>query len=351
MPSLTSLDDLAAAGLLPAAAAADPALAAVAARYAVAVTPHLAAAMEDAPDGPLARQFLPEAREGEPDPLARPDPIGDRDHSPVEGIVHRYPDRVLLKAVHVCPVYCRFCFRREAVGPAGDGTLAPEALERALGYVREHPEVWEVILTGGDPLALSARRLDAILSGLAAIPHVGAIRLHTRVPLVDPDRIGAPLVAALRGPLARGKAVWVALHANHPDEFLPEGRAALARLADAGIALVSQTVLLRGINDDPGTLAALMRRFVESRVKPYYLHHPDLAPGTAHWRVPIEEGQRIVAALRGRVSGLCQPRYVLDLPGGHGKADLGLPEWRTAGDGHAVRGWRGDWHAYPPAEA
>jgi lysine 2,3-aminomutase len=319
----------------------------VAERYAVAISPAMAALIDPAaPDDPIARQFVPQARELETRPEERADPIGDAAHSPVEGIVHRYPDRVLLKAVHVCPVYCRFCFRREMVGPQGLGTLSAEALAGALAYIADHPEIWEVILTGGDPLVLSPRRLREIMDGLAAIPHVKIVRFHTRVPVVEPERIDTALIGAL---LASRKTVYVALHANHPRELTEGARAACARLVDAGIAMVSQTVLLRGVNDDAGTLAALMRAFVETRVKPYYLHHPDLAPGTSHFRLSIEEGQALVAALRGRVSGLCQPTYVLDIPGGHGKAPLGAHV--VSSDGcYTITDWQGGEHAYPPQD-
>jgi len=295
-------------------------LEAVAARYAISVTDTVAMLIDPTdPADPIARQYVPDAAElnrlaGEMD-----DPIGDHPHSPVEGIVHRYPDRVLLKAVHVCPVYCRFCFRREMVGPEGDGTLSGAALEAAFGYIAAHPEVWEVIITGGDPLVLSPRRLETIMRGLAAIGHVKVVRFHSRVPVADPARIDDALVAALT---ASGKTVYVALHANHPRELTAEAEEACRRLIAGGIAMISQSVLLRGVNDDPAVLASLMRRFVEMRVKPYYLHHPDLAPGTSHFRLSIEEGRAIVSEMRRQVSGLCWPAYILDIPGGHGKVPL-----------------------------
>jgi lysine 2,3-aminomutase len=324
-----------------------PELQRVAERYAVAITPAVAGLIDrDDPNDPIARQFVPDLAELTVTPEERADPIGDLTHSPVEGIVHRYPDRVLLKAVHVCPVYCRFCFRREMVGPEGLGTLTPEQLDAAIGYIREHTEVWEVILTGGDPLVLSARRLGEMMARLRDIPHVKVVRFHSRVPVVEPERVDETLVEALK---ASGKATYVAVHANHPRELTEVARAAIGRLVDAGIVMLSQSVLLRGINDDPETLAALMRGFVECRVRPYYLHHPDLAPGTSHFRVSIEAGQRLVAGLRGRISGLAQPTYVLDIPGGHGKAPLAAANVRPAGDGcYTVSDWRGGEHRYPP---
>ncbi|MBP1871236.1 lysine 2,3-aminomutase [Ensifer adhaerens] len=319
----------------------------VAERYAVAISPVIAKLIDrNDPNDPIARQFVPDSAELTLLPEEREDPIGDKPHSPVAGIVHRYPDRVLLKAVHVCPVYCRFCFRREMVGPQGLGTLTPAELDAAIAYITEHEEIWEVILTGGDPLVLSPRRLAEIMERLKPIDHVKIVRFHTRVPVVEPERINADLVAALK---ASGKATYVALHANHPRELTPEARDASARLIDAGIVMVSQSVLLKGVNDDADVLASLMRAFVETRIKPYYLHHPDLAPGTSHFRLSIEEGQALVASLRGRVSGLCQPAYILDIPGGHGKAVISAASIAADGGGcYTVTDFRGNEHTYPP---
>ena len=316
-----------------------PTLERVAARYAVAITPVMADLIEAA-DSPLGRQFLPTEAELIQAPNEQADPVGDDVHSPVEGIVHRYPDRVLLKANHACAVYCRFCFRREMVGPEGVRPLSPRALDAAMAYVAGRPEVWEVIVTGGDPLILSPRRLGDIMARLSRIDHVKVVRFHTRVPVVDPGRITPDLVAALKVP---GKTTWVGLHANHPDELTPAA-AACARIVDAGIPMISQTVLLKGVNDDPETLEALMRRFVELRIKPYYLHHADLAPGTGHFRTTLAEGQALMRELQGRVSGLCQPTYVLDIPGGHGKAPVG-PCYVSKGQ---VADFRGHAHTYPP---
>ena len=340
--SLRSPQDLVAAGLAPESALPD--LARVTARYALAVTPEMAALIDpDDPADPIARQFLPTPAELDQRPGERADPIGDTVHAPVEGIVHRYPDRVLLKLLHACPVYCRFCFRREVVGPGGAGMLSPAALAGALAYIRADAGLWEVILTGGDPLALSPRRLAEVMEALGTIPHVKVVRLHSRVPAVDPARIDADLVDALR---RFPGAVYVALHANHPRELTPTARAACARLIDAGIAMVSQTVLLRGVNDDAGVLAELMRAFVETRIKPYYLHHPDLAPGTAHLRLGIAEGRALVRALLGRVSGLCQPAYVLDIPGGFGKSPIGPAYLEPTPSGWIIEDFRGRRHAY-----
>ena len=229
----------------------------VAARYAVAITPAVAGMMDaNDPHDPIARQFLPDVRELDHLPQEHADPIGDDAHSPVEGVVHRYPDRVLLKLVNACAVYCRFCFRREMVGP-GRGGLSPRALSAALDYIAKTPQIWEVILTGGDPLVLSPRRLKDVMAQLTAIEHVKVIRVHTRVPTVAPARITPALVKALR----TDKATFVVLHANHARELTKAARAACARLVDAGIPMLSQSVLLRGVNDDAGTLGELMRDF------------------------------------------------------------------------------------------
>jgi lysine 2,3-aminomutase len=343
--------ELIAAGLAPPEKLAD--LARVAERYAVALTPEIAALI-DRPDphDPIARQFVPDIAELTTTPDERADPIGDDAHAPVAGIVHRYPDRVLFKLVHVCAVYCRFCFRREMVGPGKDSALSDKAYGDALAYIRAHPAIWEVILTGGDPLMMSPRRLKQVMTDLAAIDHVRIIRLHTRVPVADPARVSAEMVAALK---VEGATTWVALHANHASELAASARAACARLVDAGIPMVSQSVLLAGVNDTAADLEALMRAFVECRIKPYYLHHGDLAPGTAHLRTTLAHGQELMRQLRGRVSGLCQPEYVLDIPGGAGKSPVG-PNYLVRQDSslrepemrYRVADYCGDVHLYPP---
>jgi lysine 2,3-aminomutase len=323
----------------------------VAARYAVAITPAMRDLIEPSdPHDPIARQFVPDPAELETTPEERADPIGDAAHSPVPGIVHRYPDRVLLMPLHACAVYCRFCFRRETVGPDGQRGLSETALAAALDYIAAHPAIWEVILSGGDPLILSRQRLSRILAGLAGIPHVKVIRLHTRVPAVAPARVTDALARALRLP---GKATYIVLHANHPRELTPAARAACGRIVDAGVPMLSQSVLLRGVNDDPATLAELMRALVEARVKPYYLHHADLAPGTRHFRTTIQHGQELVRGLRGRHSGLCQPTYMLDLPGGHGKVPIAASCIGSAAgqeERWLVEDHRGRRHPYPPPE-
>jgi lysine 2,3-aminomutase len=329
----------------------------VAQRYAVSITPAMAdliaaegadpAALSSATLGPVTRQFVPSAAELTTQPDETADPIGDTAHSPVPGIVHRYPDRALLKLTGLCPVYCRFCFRRETVGPnnagGADAMLPPRELDAALAYIAATPALWEIILTGGDPLILAPRRIADVTRRLADIAHVKVLRWHTRVPVVAPERVTPELVAALR---SAGRAVYVGLHCNHPSELTPAARDACARLVDGGIVLVSQTVLLRGVNDDVATLDALMRAFVETRIKPYYLHHGDRAPGTANFRTTIAEGQALIRSLRGRLSGLAQPTYVLDLPGGFGKMPIGPGYVTNARGGYIIMDYQGQAHTY-----
>ncbi len=316
----------------------------VARKYAVAVSPHLLSLIDpEDPQDPIARQFLPSPDELKLLPQELADPIGDEAHSPVAGIVHRHPDRVLFKAVSACPVYCRFCFRRESIGPGKPNALSAQDFESALAYITDHPEIWEVIITGGDPFILSPRRVAEISDRLAAISHVKVIRWHTRVPVTDPARVTDELLAALHAP---GATTYVAVHANHPREFAPAARIAIDRLVDGGIALVSQSVLLKGVNDDVETLAGLMRAFVEHRIKPYYLHHPDLAPGTSHFRLSIDEGLALVEQLRARLSGLAMPTYMLDLPGGFGKVPLESRNVEKTAQGWRIRDGRGVWHDY-----
>jgi lysine 2,3-aminomutase len=317
----------------------------VTARYAVALPESLAALIDrNDPADPIARQFIPDAAELDHKPEELSDPIGDDAHSPVEGIVHRYPDRVLLKLTHVCAVYCRFCFRREMVGPDKPTRLSQAALTAALDYIRAHPQIWEVILTGGDPLILSPRRLRGVMKSLAAIDHVRVVRIHTRMPVAEPRRVTAELVRAIR---IKGKPTYVAVHVNHPRELTVQAREACARLVDAGIPLLSQTVLVAGVNDTASVMDELMRALVECRIKPYYLHHGDLAPGTSHLRTDVSAGQELVRGLRGRVSGLCQPTYVLDIPGGHGKSPIG-PSYVIRSDeaGVVVEDFNGAQHRY-----
>jgi lysine 2,3-aminomutase len=333
--------DLARAGLV--AESQVVALDAVGTEYSIAIPSGLAALIDPAdPADPIARQFVPDPAELIRADDELDDPIGDETHSPIRGLVHRYPDRVLLMPTLACPVYCRYCFRRDRVGRAA-GTPTAADLEVAYRYIEEHPEIREVILTGGDPLSLSDARLARIVARLNAIPHLNNLRIHTRVPVILPDRVTDGLIAALTSDIP----VWMALHTNHARELTDDVAAACDRLTRAGIPLLSQTVLLKGVNNTVDALTDLMRRLIALKVKPYYLHHPDRARGTAKFRLTLEEGRALVSALRGNISGLCQPTYVVDIPGGHGKAsaqdvtaDGALPgRWN-------LRDFRGQTHDY-----
>lgn len=340
--TLRTVGDLVEAGLVPPDARAS--MERVAKHYAIAVPEHVAAQIDrrDASD-PLARQYIPDERELVKALDEREDPIGDHRHSPVEGIVHRYRDRVLFKIVHTCPVYCRFCFRREMVGPGKEGNLTPIQIERARDYIRSHAEIREVIFTGGDPLILSPRRIRGLVAGIDDIAHVERMRWHTRVPVVEPHRIDAALVAALK---PRRATPLLALHANHPREFTDEARQALQHLKRGGIELLSQSVLLKGINDDAGTLTSLMDAFRDNGVRPYYLHHPDLAPGTSHFRTSIRDGITLMQELRQQCPDTL-PAYVLDLPGGYSKVNLESADAVETQPGQwRLRDDTGQWHDY-----
>ena len=295
-------------------------------------------------DDPIARQYIPQPQELINTPEEDVDPIGDDVHTPVKGIVHRYPDRVLFKPANVCAVYCRYCFRREKVGP-GNEILTKQERDIALDYIRNHKDIWEVILSGGDPLILSPRQLGKIMRELNAIEHVQVIRLHTRIPIADPARVTPQLIEALN----INKAVYMPLHINHAREITLDVARAIKDLQKAGIILLSQSVLLKGVNDNVETLETLYRALVALGVKPYYLHHPDLAPGTGHFRLSIKEGQQIVKQLLGRLSGLCQPTYMLDIPNGHGKIPL-TPCYisELEENTYAVQNYKGETHNYPP---
>ena len=312
------------------------ALDAVEARYATLIPPAFQALIGE-PDDPIGRQVIPHPDELLTAAHEHHDPIGDAALSPVPGIVHRYADRALLKPLLICPLYCRFCFRREHVGPGG-GLLDDAALDRALDWLGAHPAITEVILTGGDPLMLSPRRLSRIVSALDAMAHLQTIRIHSRVPVADPGRVTDGLADILE----TSKSMWLVVHANHASEFTAEARAALRRIQSRAVPVLGQSVLLRGVNDSEAALEALFRAMIAARVKPYYLHQLDPAPGTARFHVPITEGRRLLAALRGRVTGLAWPTYVLDIPGGHGKVPVG-PDY-LVDDAAAVRDPAGGRH-------
>ena len=321
-------------------------IAKVAEQFSVAISPAMLNLIQKTePEDPIAQQFVPSTAELVFLPEEQTDPIGDDAFTQEKGITHRYPDRLLLTPLHTCPVYCRFCFRREKVGRGGEALNQAE-LDRALAYIRSHPEVWEVILTGGDPLILPMHRLAYMINALNDIDHVDVIRIHTRVPVVAPERITQALVEACKVKTP----VYVVLHCNHVTELGEDAQAACARLVDAGIPMLGQTVLLKGINDNPETMSQLMRALIRNRVKPYYLHHGDLAQGTGHFRTSIAEGQALMRSMRGHLSGICQPTYVLDIPGGYGKVPIS-PSYLTpqdSGSGYVVEDYQGGIHFYPP---
>ncbi|WP_421993871.1 lysine-2,3-aminomutase-like protein [Roseococcus sp.] len=318
--TLRSAGDLAGAGLIPRESV--PAIDEVAQRYSISVTPLVARLIAEH-GAPLARQYLPEAEELTTAPHELDDPTADAPFTPLKGVVHRYPDRALLKPLLACPVYCRFCFRREAVGPDG-GLLSEAELEAALDWFARTPQLREAILTGGDPLMLSPRRLAHILTRLAALPHLEVLRIHSRVPVADPARIDAAMLQAL----TLERPLYLCVHANHASEFSDESAVALRALHGAGVVLLGQSVLLRGVNDSESALTDLFRAMLRNRVKPYYLHQLDPAPGTARFHVPVEEGLALLRGMRGRVTGLAWPTYVQERPAGGGKFPLGMEAMR-----------------------
>ena len=313
-------------GILDAALARD--LRELADTYAISITPQMVEKLVPGEvSGPIYKQFVPSVEEYNVDDQELADPIGDNAHSPVPGIVHRHADRVLFKVVGACPVYCRFCFRKEMIGP-GKGSLTSDEVDAAINYIDEHPEVWEVVFTGGDPFMLSPRRIAEYVDRLDMIDHVEMLRWHTRVPIVDPARVTPAFIDSL---LVGTKTVTVLVHTNHVDELSVDACAAIADLVDAGIVVRSQTVLLRGVNDRAEDLAKLFKALVQNRVTPYYLHHPDWAKGTSHFRLSVEEGATIVRELREDYSGIIQPQYIVDIPGGVAKVpvDLGYVDQRS----------------------
>lgn len=319
----------------------------VTARYAYRITGHIQKMIEGQPENsPIARQYLPRLEELNKHPEENSDPIGDEAHTPVKGVVHRHTDRVLLKLANICAVYCRFCFRREMVGPGAD-ILNPAERTTALKYIAAHPEIQEVILTGGDPLILSPRQLSETLEALDKIDHIRLIRIHTRIPIADPQRITPDLCKAL----SRKKAVYIALHINHPHEITPDVENAVSALLQTGSTLLSQSVLLKDINDDTQILEDLFRKLTALKIKPYYLHHPDLAPGTGHFRLSLKEGRALVKKLHGHLSGIYLPTYMLDIPGGYGKVPINNDYITELEDGtYIVEDYQGQKHSYPPKE-
>jgi lysine 2,3-aminomutase len=309
----------------------------------IAISPEMVDRIDRADaDDPVARQFVPSTRELTILPEERSDPIGDVPYMPVKGITHRYPDRLLLIANHHCAVYCRFCFRKEKVGP-GQEFLKPDEIEAALDYIRAQPELREVILTGGDPLMLTPHRIRYLVEQLTELPNLDVIRIHTRIPVVAPERVTPELLDALE----TDKIICVVVHANHANEFGDAAKAALKTLRKRGIMMVSHSVLLKGVNNTPQALMDLFREFIRNGVKVYYLHHCDLAEGVSHFRTTFEEGQELMRAIRGQLSGLAQPTYALHIPDGHGKVPIGPSYIEREGSSWIVEDYLGGRHRYP----
>lgn len=340
MKPLRSIDDLQNTSLIDADTA--RAIAPLSDRYTIAVTPDMAALIANKND-PIGKQFIPDPREAFIATGEHTDPIGDYAHAPLRALVHRHQNRVLLKPTMACAVYCRFCFRREMVGPNGD-TITQSDIDDALNYIAQNTDISEVILTGGDPFMLSAKKLGDLMARLNAMPHVRMIRFHTRVPVVAPLKITDAILDALEG----RAPVYVALHANHAREFTPAAADILARMARRGVVLLGQSVLLAGVNDTVDALLDLFQVMLDNRVKPYYLHHPDMTAGTSHFRLTLERGMALMNALRARApSGLAIPQYTLDIPGGVSKIPI-TPEYiKKKSDGTwSVRDPAGGVHAY-----
>ncbi len=313
-------------------------------RLSLGITPHVLSLIDpDDPADPIRRTMVPQTAELATAPWERDDPLGEEGHSPLPGLVHTYPDKALFLVTDFCAVYCRYCTRARLVGDGGMGADR-RRWEACLDYIRARPAIRDVLLSGGDPLTLSDERLDWLLKALRAIPHVDLIRIGTKIPLVLPQRITPALVRVLR----RAHPLWFSVHATHPRELVPEAARALARLADGGIPMCGQTVLLQGVNDDPEVMKALMLGLIRNRVKPYYLHQCDLITGSAHFKTPVEAGLRILEALHGHTTGYAVPHFMIDAPGGGGKIPLS-PEYVVGRDRDdlLLRNYRGETTRYP----
>jgi len=296
------------------------------------ITPHYLSLIDrNDPSCPIRRQVVPAPQEGEPSLGDLRDPLGEEAHEAAPELIVRYPDRALLLSTDRCAVYCRFCTRSRMVG-AGGGPRSLKRLEPALEYLRAHPEIKDVIISGGDPLAMGTRRLVELVRVVRSVPSVETIRLATRVPVVLPRRIDAELLAALR-PL---HPLWVMTHFNHPRELAPDATAALERLADAGFPVMNQTVLLAGVNDDAAVLTELFRGLVRHRARPYYLLQMDPVSGSGHLRTPVARGLEIMEALQGKLSGIALPKLIVDTPGGFGKVPLSPDYVVSTADGRTT---------------
>jgi len=312
--------------------------------FKMAITPYFATLMDAGdPNCPIRRQAVPSLNELVVQECDMEDPLGEEKYSPAEGLVHRYPDRVLLLLTHKCSMYCRHCTRRRVVG-CEDFSLSSEKLDKALEYIRQNKQIRDVLLSGGDPLVMPDSWLENVIRRLREIPHVEIVRIGTRTPVVLPMRITDDLLKML----CKYQPIWINTHFNHPKEITEESAKACMKIVDAGIPLGSQTVLLRGINDDAGTLRELFTKLVKIRVRPYYLYQCDIAKGIGHFRTTVEQGIDIIRNIRGYISGFAVPTYVIDAPGGGGKIPIN-PDYIVSLDRQqaVLRNYRGDIYTYP----
>ena len=312
--------------------------------FKMAITPYYASLIHpDQPESPIKKQAVPSIRELHVEPCDMADPLCEDQYSPTPGLVHRYPDRVLFLLTHKCSMYCRHCTRRRMVG-CEDFSLGQEELDGAFDYIEHHTEVRDVLLSGGDPLILSDEWLEKIIRRLRTIPHVEIIRIGTRTPVVLPMRITDHLLAMLK----QYQPIWINTHFNHPDEITPDSARACGKIADAGIPLGNQSVLLRGVNDRADTLKRLFTGLVQIRVRPYYLYQCDLSKGIGHFRTPVAEGMELMKQIRGFISGFAVPEYVIDLPGGGGKTPASFDYIvRMDEKGAVLRNFEGKEFFYP----
>jgi len=313
-------------------------------KLALAITPHFFNLIDpNDPNCPIRRQVIPRFEETETAPWEMSDPCGEDSHSPVPGLVHRYPDRVLFLVTDRCAAYCRYCTRSRLVSNASGYDFHPE-FDRQIAYIASHPEIRDVLLSGGDPLLFNDEKLEYLLTRLRAIPHIEFLRIGTRIPIFLPQRITPQLCAMLR----QFHPLFVSIHTNHPRELTSEVREALGRLADAGIQLGNQSVLLKHVNDSPTVMKALVQKLLLCRVKPYYLYQCDLIAGSAHLRSSVAKGLEIMESLRGHTTGYAVPQYVIDAPGGGGKVPVN-PEYVIARQSGRVliRNFEGRVFEYP----
>ncbi|MEW6488910.1 MAG: KamA family radical SAM protein [Thermodesulfobacteriota bacterium] len=316
----------------------------VAETYPMCINPYYLSLVER-PDDPIGRQCIPDPEELEAS-ASVPDPLAEESTSPVPCLVHRYPDRALFLVTTRCAMYCRFCTRKRKVGKQ-DEPITEEMRRDAIAYIARTPEIRDVIVSGGDPLLLPDETLEGLLQSLRAIPHVEMVRIGTRVPCVLPQRVTRKLADMLK----KYHPLYMNVHFEHPREVTPQAAKALNRLADAGIPLGNQSVLLKGVNDDPATFVELNRKLLACRVRPYYIYQADPVEGTEHFRTPVDAGLAVVRGLRGHTSGLAVPQYVIDAPGGGGKIPL-LPEYVVARDGERVllRNYKDQYYVYPEVD-